>query len=374
MITIKQVLTHKDQKKFTLFPNKLFKNEDNFVPALSSDEMKVFNKKKNPAHEYCESVCFLAYQNNQVVGRIAGIINHAWNKSQNTKTARFSRIDMIDNIEVTKALINAIETWAIKQGMDTLMGPIGFTDLDRMGMLVDGYEYLNMFITIWNPPYYHEHLEQLGFVKDVDWVEKRIMMTQIPDKIKRVAEITRTRYGYKLIKVKKRKEVYKYIYPAFKMYNIAFNKLYGFYPLSQKVMDYYIKQMILIVKLDYLWFVLDKEDSVVGFGLMMPSLALPNKKSNGKLFPLGLFRILRALKKHDVVDLYFIAVDPNHHSKGIPALMLEDGIKEAIKHNIKYAETGPELELNHQIQSTWKDFDYIEHKRRRCYTRKIKGI
>ncbi|MCK9492983.1 MAG: N-acetyltransferase, partial [Acholeplasmataceae bacterium] len=122
MITIKQVLTHKDQKKFTCFPNKLFKNEDNFVPALSSDEMKVFNKKKNPAHEYCESVCFLAYQNNQVVGRIAGIINHAWNKSQNTKTARFSRIDMIDEVEVTKALINAVETWAIKQGMDTLMG------------------------------------------------------------------------------------------------------------------------------------------------------------------------------------------------------------------------------------------------------------
>lgn len=373
MITIKQVQSKSDLKRFTSFPNKLFKHIEAFVPALSSDEMNVFNKKKNPAHEYCDSICFLAYKDKKLVGRIAGIINHAWNASQNIKRARFSRIDMIDDIEVTKTLINAVEQWAINQGMDTLIGPIGFTDLDRMGMLVDGYDYLNLFITIWNPPYYHEHLEQLGFIKEVDWVEKRIMMTQIPDKIKRVAEITRSRYGYKLIKVKKRKDIYQYIYPAFKMYNVAFNNLYGFYPISDKVMDYYIKQMILIVKLDYVWFVLDREDNVVGFGLMMPSLAIPNKKSNGKLFPLGLLRILRTLKKHEVVDLYFIAVDPNHHSKGIPALMLEDGVKEAIKHKIKYAETGPELELNIQIQSTWKDFDFIEHRRRRCYIRKIKG-
>ncbi|MBM7453192.1 GNAT superfamily N-acetyltransferase [Acholeplasma morum] len=371
MIKIKLVQSKKDLRRFTEFPNKLFKHEPSFVPALSIDEMNVFNKAKNPAHEYCESQCFLAYKDNILVGRVAGIINHKWNEANNTKIGRFSRIDMIDDIEVTKALIEAVTAWNKSFGMDTLIGPIGFTDLDRMGMLVDGFEYLNMFITIWNPKYYHEHLEQLGFVKDADWIEKRIMLTSIPEKISKVADITQRRYGFKLVKCKKRKEIYKYIYPAFNMYNVAFNELYGFHPISDRVMDYYIKQMISIVKLDYLWFVLDTEDNVAGFGLMMPSLANANKKNNGRLFPFGFLRILRALKKHDVVDLYFIAVDPKHQGKGLPALMLEDGINEAMKRKIQYAETGPELETNLAIQAQWKDFDYINHRRRRCYTKSI---
>lgn len=371
MITIKMVQTKRDLRRFTEFPNKLFKHEPSFVPALSIDEMNVFDKQKNPAHEYCDSQCFLAYQDGKLVGRIAGIINHQWNDANQTKIGRFSRIDMIDDLEVTKALIEAVTQWHQSKGMDTLIGPIGFTDLDRMGMLVEGFEYLNMFITIWNPPYYHKHLETLGFVKDADWIEKRIMLTSIPEKITKVSEIIRKRYGFKLITLKKRKEVFKYIYPAFKMYNVAFKELYGFYPISDKVMDYYIKQMISIVKLDYLWFVLDSNDEVAGFGLMMPSLALANKKSSGHLLPFGWYRILRALKKHDVVDLYFIAVDPKHQGKGLPALMLEDGIQKAMKQGIKFAETGPELENNLAIQAQWKDFDYINHKRRRCYTKKI---
>lgn len=371
MITIKPVQNKRDLRRFTEFPNKLFKNEPSFVPALSIDEMHVFDKKKNPAHEYCDSQCFLAYRDNQIVGRVAGIINHQWNEAKQTKIGRFSRIDMIDDIEVTKALMAAVTEWNKSKGMDTLIGPIGFTDLDRMGMLVDGFEYLNMFITIWNPKYYSEHLEELGFIKDVDWIEKRIMMTSIPEKISKVADITQRRYGFKLVVCKKKKEVFKYIYPAFRMYNVAFNELYGFHPISDKVMDYYIKQMITIVKLDYLWFVLDNEDQVAGFGLMMPSLAMANKKSNGHLFPFGIFRILKALKKHDVVDLYFIAVDPKHHGKGLPALMLNDGIQKAMKRNIQFAETGPELENNIAIQAQWKDFDYINHKRRRCYKKAI---
>lgn len=371
MITIKIVQTKRDLRRFTEFPNKLFKHEPSFVPALSIDEMNVFDPQKNPAHEYCDSQCFLAYQDGKLVGRIAGIINHQWNEANQTKIGRFSRIDMIDDLEVTKALIDAVTQWHQSKGMDTLIGPIGFTDLDRMGMLVEGFEYLNMFITIWNPSYYHKHLETLGFVKDVDWIEKRIMLTSIPEKITKVSDIIRKRYGFKLLTLKKRKEVFKYIYPAFKMYNVAFKELYGFYPISDKVMDYYIKQMISIVKLDYLWFVLDTNDEVAGFGLMMPSLAMANKKSRGRLLPFGWFRILRALKKHDVVDLYFIAVDPKHQGKGLPALMLEDGIQKAMKQGIQFAETGPELENNLAIQAQWKDFDYINHKRRRCYTKKI---
>ena len=372
MIVIKEVKTRRDSTIFTEFPNKMYKKNPYFVPALSLDEHNVFNPKKNPVFEYCEAIRYLAYQDGKVVGRIAGIINHQWNDAYKIKKARFTRLDMIDDLEVTKTLISEVTKWALAKGMDTLIGPIGFTDLDRQGMLVEGFDQLNMFITIYNAPYYMEHMEKLGFVKDVDWTEKKITWpTEVSEKIIRGAEISRKRYGYELIKCKTKKEIFNYIYEAFDMYNVAFNELYGFHPISDRVMDYYIKQMISIVKLDYLWFVLDTEDNVAGFGLMMPSLANANKKNNGRLFPFGLLRILRALKKHDVVDLYFIAVDPKHQGKGLPALMLEDGIKEAMKRKIQYAETGPELETNLAIQAQWKDFDYINHRRRRCYAKSI---
>ncbi|MFH0766884.1 MAG: hypothetical protein ABH890_04945 [Bacillota bacterium] len=372
MITIKEVKTKLDGWRFTEFPNKLYKKVEPFVPALSLDERTVFNPKKNPMFEYYDAIRFLAYDGNKIVGRIAGIINHKWNEAYKIKTARFTRIDMIDDIEVTKALIEAVTKWSKEHGMDTLIGPIGFTDMDRMGLLVEGFEHLNMFITIYNHPYYKEHLEQLGFVKDVDWTEKQIMWpTEVSDKVKRGAEIARKRYGYQLIKCDKKKQVFKYIYDAFDMYNVSFNELYGFYPVTEKVMNYYIAQMIALIDLEYLWFVLDKEEKVVGFTIIMPSLAKANKKNNGKLLPFGIFRLLRSLKKHDVIDLYFIAVDPKHHGHGIIALMFEDGIKMGMKHGVKFAESGPELELNANIQNQWKDFEYKNHKRRRCYTKPI---
>ncbi len=372
MITIKEVKTKLDSWRFTEFPNKLYKDVEPFVPALSLDERNVFNPKKNPMFEYCDAVRYLAYDGNKIVGRIAGLINHKWNEAYKIKKARFTRIDMIDDIEVTKALIAKIIEWAHSYNCDTLIGPIGFTDLDRMGLLVEGFDQLNMFITIYTHAYYKKHLEQLGFIKDVDWTEKKITWpTEVSDKIRRGAEIARKRFGYQLIKCNKKKDVFKYIYDAFDMYNVSFNELYGFYPLSSKVMDYYIAQMIALIDLEYLWFVLDKENKVVGFTIIMPSLAKANKRNNGKLLPFGIFRLLRTLKKHDVIDLYFIAVDPKHHGHGIIALMFEDGIKTGIKHGVRYAETGPELELNVNIQNQWKDFEYVEHKRRRCYTKPI---
>ncbi|MFA5526535.1 MAG: hypothetical protein WC992_06910 [Acholeplasmataceae bacterium] len=372
MIEIKEVKTLRDVIRFTEFPNRLYKKNPHFVPALSLDERNVFNPKVNPVFEYCEAIRYLAYKDGKLVGRIAGIINHQWNKAYQIKKGRFTRLDMIDDIEVTKALINKVTEWALAKGMDTLIGPIGFTDMDRMGMLVDGFDQFSMFITIYNAPYYMHHMEELGFVKDVDWTEKRITWpTEVSEKVQRGAEIARKRYGYQLIKCKTKKEIFKYIYEAFDMYNIAFNELYGFYPLSRKVMDYYIKQVIQIVSLEYLWFVLDKENKVVGFTVIMPSFAKASKKSNGKLLPLGLFRLLRTLKKHDEIDLYFIAIDPKHQGRGIIALMFEDGIKMGIKHHVKFAETGPELELNAAIQNQWKEFEYVQHKRRRCWTKPI---
>jgi GNAT superfamily N-acetyltransferase len=372
MITIKEVKTKKDGILFTEFPNKLYKGVEPYVPALSMDENNVFNPKKNPVFEYCDAIRFLAYKDGKLVGRIAGIINHKLNDERNLKQARFSRLDMIDDIEVTKELIEAVEEWALHFGCVDLIGPIGFTDFDRQGMLVDGFDELNMFITIYNHRYYHQHLEKMGFEKAVDWTEKQIMWpTEVSDKVKRGADICRRRFGYQLIKLKKKKEVFQYVYEAFDMYNIAFNELYGFYPISRPVMDYYIKQMIALVNLDYIWFVKDKEGKIVAFTLIMPSLALANKRNNGKLFPFGVFRLMKAIKHYDVIDLYFIAVHPDHHGKGIIALMFEDAIGTGVAHGVKYAETGPELELNANMQNQWKDFEYREHKRRRCYTKII---
>lgn len=372
MITIKEVKGFRDNIRFTEFPNKLYKNVEPYVPALSLDERAVFNKKKNPVHDYCDSIRFLAYKDGKIVGRIAGIINHQINKAFNKAEVRFTRIDMIDDIEVTKLLIKTIEDWGSSKGMTDIIGPIGFTDLDRQGMLVDGFDQFNMFITIYNHPYYMHHLETLGFLKDVDWIEKQIQWpTEVSDKIKRGAKIARERYGYTLFKAKKKKELFQYIYPAFDMYNVAFEELYGFFPLSDRVMDYYIKQMILLVQLDYTWFVLDKDNQVVGFTVIMPSLAKANKKNNGHIFPFGWRRLFKALKNYDVIDLYFIAVDPKHQGHGIIALMFEDGIITGAKNGVKYAETGPELELNIAIQNQWKSFEFVEHKRRRCYKKKI---
>lgn len=374
MITIKEVKTRKEGHLFTEFPNKMYKKVEAFVPALSLDENNVFNKKTNPVHEYCDSIRFLAYQEGKIVGRIAGILNFKINEALNLKQVRFSRIDMVDDIDVTKALIKAVEDWGKGYGCDTIIGPIGFTDLDRQGMLFEGFEHLNMFITIYNHPYYPNHLEQLGFIKDAIWSEKKVLSPiEIPDKVARGARIARERYGMKLVKLKKKKEVYNHIYKAFEMYNVAFSELYGFFPISRAVMDFYIKQMLLLVQLKYLWFVYDSEDVMAGFGVVMPSLAKANKKSNGHLFPFGVFRLLRALKKYDAIDLYFIAVDPKHHGKGLIAMMWEDGLKTMLKKGVKYAETGPELEDNLKMQNNWKNFENIDHKRRACFKRAIQS-
>jgi GNAT superfamily N-acetyltransferase len=372
MIEIKEVRSWLDAWRFTEFPNRMYKDVEAFVPALSLDERNVFSVKKNPVHEYCESIRFLAYKDKRIAGRIAGIINHKMNAHFGKKEVRFTRIDMIDDIDVTKALIGAVTDWGKSKGMDTMIGPIGFTDLDRQGMLVDGFDQLNMFITIYNHPYYKDHLETLGFVKDVDWVEKKITWpNSLPEKVKRGAEIARKRYGYTLIKPVSKKDVFNYVYDAFDVYNVAFQSLYGFFPITRKVMDYYIKQMILLVQLDYLWFVLDKNGKVVAITIIMPSLAEPCKKSNGKLLPFGWIRFLKAAKHHDVVDLYFIAVAPEHQNHGIIALMWEDAIPYGIERGIRYAESGPELEGNLAMQTQWKDFDFTDHKRRRCYTKAI---
>lgn len=372
MITIKEVLTKKDLNQFIDFPIRLYKGNDFFVPSLSIDERMNLNPKTNPAYEYCETKLFLAYKNNKIVGRICGLINHAHNEKTNGTRVRFNRFDMIDDIEVSKALIDAVSSWAKEKKMTQMIGPIGFCDLDKQGMLIKGFDQMNMFITYYNHPYYVEHMEKLGFIKDADWIEYKVYMPKESiDRLVRIKDLTIKRYGYKLIKPKNKKEAVSYARTAFELVNIAFAPLYGVVPLTSKQIEMYIKQFILLVNLDYVVFVMNKQDEMVGFGLSFPSFAKASKKSNGRLFPFGWIRLLHAIKHHDVIEMGLIAVKPEYQGLGVNALLLAEGVKEAIKNGVPYAETGPELEQNNKVLTQWKDFEVEQHKTRRSWTKLI---
>ncbi len=372
MITIQPVRTRRDQNRFFTFPLHLYKDHACFVPSLIFDEKWNFSIKKNPAYRHVETESFLALQDGKVVGRIAGLINHKLNSEKQQKFLRFHRFDVIDDIEVTAKLVEAVESWGKSKGMDTLIGPIGFSDLDKEGLLVEGFDEPGMFITLYNYPYYAEHLDQLGFVKEVDWLEYRITVPETMDpRIQRVSELAAKRYGFILRTFKKKREVIPYVRKAFVLYNEAFANLYGFYPLTDDQVEMTIRQFISLVTLEYLFIVTNKEDEVIGFGLLVPSLADAVRKSRGRLFPLGWWHITRALRHHTVLDMYLIAVKPEYQGKGVNAIIMNEGIKRAIRHGVKYAETGPELEDNQNVQSQWKQFDKVQHKRRRCYRRTI---
>jgi hypothetical protein len=368
MVVIKEIFEKKDIKNFIDFPNKLYRDNEYYVPAFFSDELKMLDKDKNPAYEYCETKLFLAYKDKKIVGRICGLINHAYNKKKGINQIRFNRFDVVDNIEVSKALFNEVIAWGKERGLTSLIGPIGFSDLDKQGMLVEGFEEYSNTITLYNHPYYVKHLENLNFTKDVDWIEYQIFTPkELNERMEKLSRVILKRYGYKIIKLKKRKEVAPYVVSAFDIINESFAHLYGVVPLNERQVADTVKQFVSLINMEYLYLITDKEDVLIGFGVLVPSLNAATKKSNGRLFPLGWIRALRALKKCDVLDMYLIAVKPKYHGLGVNALILSEGIKSAIKNGVKFAETGPELENNDQVQSQWKDFETRQHRRRRCY-------
>lgn len=372
-VVVKEVLTKKDLKKWVEFPNKLYKGNKYYVPFLSGDEANTFTKGKNPSYEFCDTKLFLAYKDDKIVGRIAGLINHAYNKKWDKNAIRFTRFDFIDNYEVSAALFNAVVNWGKENSLTEIMGPIGFTDLDHEGMLVEGYEEMNMSITFYNYPYYLTHMEKLGLVKDIDWVEYQIPIPEkIDERFSKISSHLMTRNGYQLITYTNRKKLLADAYEAFKVVDIAFSKLYGTVPLTEGVIDDAIKNYIPIVNLKYICSVRDKDNNIVGFAVLVPSIALASKKSNGKLFPFGIFRMLKALQsKNDILEMFFIAVQPEHQMKGLPAIIINHMVQVCIDNKVKYCETGPELETNKEVQSMWKTFNARNHKRRRCFIKKI---
>lgn len=372
-VEIREVLSKKDLKKWVDFPNKLYKKVDAYVPFLMMDEMATFTPKTNPAYEFCETKLYLAYKDNRIVGRIAGLINNSANSKWNTKTIRFTRFDFIDDYEVSKALFEKVVAWGKERGLNSIMGPIGFTDMDHEGMLVEGFEEFNMSITFYNHPYYIKHMEKLKLKKDIDWVEYRLTVpSQVDERLQKMSDYLIKRNGYELVMYKDRKSLQNDASDAFKVIDEAFAKLYGTCPLTDKVINKAVGDYIPLVNLKYICSIKEKDGSIIGFAVLVPSIAKALKKSNGRAFPFGIFRMLKALKgKNDTLEMFFIAVKPEYQKKGIPAIIMSTMLKMCIDNGVKYCETGPELEVNEDVQGLWKGFDTRQHKRRRCWKKDI---
>ena len=374
-VIIKEVKTKKDLRLFADLPNKLYKNEPNFVPSFLSDDISDWDKNKNPAFEYCEAKCFLAYIDRKPVGRIGAILSHKSNEKWNTKRMRFSQVDFIDDRRVSKALFEAVESWAREKACDQVHGPLGFCDLDREGMLVEGFDRQSMFITYYNAPYYKEHLTELGYQKDTDWVEYRINVPSPESKeAQMIARVTRRlerQNKYHIANLRKRSDYRPYVEQVFRLVNEAYAPLYGVVELTEKQIKKYASKFIPLVHPDYACFIVDENDEMVAFGVTVPSLANALTKCRGRLFPLGWIHVLRAMSKNDTVDLLLIAIKPELQGGPIIAMIFDHFIKSTVKNGIKYAETGPQLETNAKIQSQWKFFEKEQHKRRRCFVKDI---
>jgi hypothetical protein len=374
-VIIKEVSNKKDLKAFVQFNIDLYKDNPYHVPCLIDDDLTTLNKEKNPAFEVCGAIYFLAYKNGKIVGRIAGIINRKSNEVWDQKLARFGFVDFIDDSEVSNALFDAVEKWAKEQGMNSLHGPMGFTDLDHEGMLIEGFDQLGTMSTIYNHPYYPEHLERIGFNKDQDWHEFKIYIPDaVPDKHLRIGEIVKQKYGLKVLKFTKRKDIWPYAHRIFETLNEAFKPLYGFAPLTEKQIEFYVNSYIPMVRLDMITIVVrEEDDAVVGFGISLPSLSLALKKAKGKLFPFGFIHLLKAMKsKPRVIDLYIMGVLPEYQKKGVNALLFNDLIPVYRSLGVEYAESNPELETNSAVQAQWDYFKREHHKTRRAFIKELK--
>ncbi len=372
-VVIKEVLNKKDLKKFIDFPNKLYKKNKAYCPFLFTDEMDTFTRAKNPAYEFCETKLYLAYKGRKIVGRIGGLINHAANKKWKTSSIRFTRFDFIDDYEVSSALFNKVVEWGKMRGYETISGPIGFTDMDHEGMLIDGFNELNMSITFYNHPYYIDHCVKLGLRKEVDWVEYQLTVPEkIDEKYEKISNYLIKKSGFELATYTDRKILAKDAFEAFKVIDVAFSVLHGTVPLTDAIISKALADYIPIINLKYVCSVKDKEGKIVAFAVMCPSIAKALKKSNGRLFPFGIFRLLKALKgKNDTLEMFFVAVLPEYQSKGLPAIMMNHLMKVCIENGVKICETGPELELNESVQGLWKGLDVRQHRRRRAWTKEI---
>lgn len=365
---------HDQISQYVQFPIDLYRDNACYVPPLVSDQISTLTPEENPASEFCESQSFMAFDNGEPVGTITAIINKAYNEKTGQRQVRFGFMDFIDNDEVVDGLIDAVAQWGRERGMTEMVGPLGFTDLDPEGMLIDGFDEMGTMATIYNFPYYVRHMERLGFEKEADWIEFRIKVPEtIPEKHLRVGEIIQRKYGLKIKKYTSRKKIAReYGRAIFELVNEAYADLYGFVPLTDRMIDHYIGVYLGVLRLEDVTLITDKDDQLIALGIAMPSLSQALRKSRGRLFPFGWYHLLKAIKGHtDVVDLLLIAVKPEYQSKGVNALIFNDLIARFQANGYKYAESNVELEDNENVQKQWEYFEYRQHRRRRAWKKAL---
>lgn len=376
MITVREIEpTRANLRRFTQFQIDLYRDNPYYVPPLVSDDVHTLSPTHNPAFDFCEAAYFMAYDGQgRPVGRIAGIINRQVNEKNGEKNARFGFIDFIDDRRVSAALLQAVEEWARGRGMTQLIGPLGFTDLDHEGMLTHGYEELSTMATIYNYPYYVEHMEALGYRQANVWLEYVMDVPEaIPDKYNRIAEIVKKKFGLRVLKYTSRKKIKQERgYALFELINEAYDDLYGYSTLTPRQIDYYVDQYISLLNLDLVTLVVDRDDRLVGVGISMQSMSRALQKSRGRLWPTGWYHLLKGLKgKNDRVDLLLVAVKPEYQSKGVNALLFQDLIPQYIKCGFKWAESNPEMADNAKVQSQWEYFTRRQHRARAAFSKRL---
>ena len=370
-----QVKNRKQLRDFVEFPNTLYKDSKFYVPKLSMDELSTLDPKKNPAFEFSEAALYLAYKDGKLAGRVAAIVNHKANKKWNHKEVRFGWIDYIDDLEVSKALIDKVIEYGKAKGMEKIVGPLGFTDFDPEGMLVEGFEEMCTMVLLYNYPYYPKHMEALGFRKEIDWLEYKIFIPDsVPKRIERLAKIIPEKYGVRIRKITRREiRKEKLGHKIFALVNETYKNLYNFTQLTEKLIDKYVNFYLGLIDLKYITLVEDKNKNIVAFGLSMPSIVNALRKCRGKLFPFGWYHIIKSLyfKHEDCVELLLIGVKAEYRNHGLLALIFNDLIPRYNKAGFKYGESNAELETNFMIQSPWDNFEFEQKKRRRVVYKDI---
>ncbi len=369
---LKEVTTKRDLRQFIKYPLRLYKDHPYYVPAIYLDELTTLNPKKNPAFQHCEARYWLAYQGETIVGRIAAIINHKHKEKWHEPYIRFGWYDVVDDVAVSSLLMEAVENWAVERNLTAIHGPLGFSDLDREGMLIEGFEQLGTLATLYNYPYYPQHMNQLGFKKDTDWLEYRITIPDTLDpRISRAAEIVLERNNLIMPHLRSKQELLNYAPQIFGLINSEYSNLYGAVPLSEREIDHYVKTYFSFVHPDYVPLILDHQNQLVAFGVTIPSLSRALQKCRGRIFPLGWWHLLKAIRNNDLADLYLIAVKKQYQGLGLNLVLMEHVYRVFRNNNIKFVESNPELETNINVRSQWKIFTKQQHKRRRCFIKNL---
>ena len=372
-IKVKQVLNSSDLELFIKFPMELYKENPYYVPPLINEEKSIWVKEENPALQYSEAAQFLAYKGENIVGRIAVMINHKEEKELGIRKVRFGWLDFINDIEVSKSLINTAIEYAKSKGISKIEGPMGFTNLDKAGMLTKGFDKLATMIGIYNFDYYPKHMEQLGLVKEKEWVEFEINFPDtLPDKVEKFSRLIAEKYELELVKFKAKKDILPLVDSMFKLLDDTYKNLSTYTPITQEQIKHYKEKYFKFIDKDYIVCIKDKSGSLISFAITMPSYSKALQKAKGKLFPFGWWHLLNAGKKNDRANFYLIGIHPQYQKRGITAIIFKEIYETFKKKGVKFLETNPELEENASIQALWQDYHPTNHKRRRTYSLEIK--